>query len=627
MGVRRAAAGRAAIHGPNPKSPPAMTFDSLFSTSPRRRWGAPLCAGLLAVALVLAGCDSNGNGTTEPEPEPEPEPTTLADVVTTTDNLSTLAGVLSDAQVETLSDTNATFTVFAPSNTAFEAYDFSDNADLVAPVVNYHIVQGAAVTAGDLEDGDTFETVQGDTLEVSVEDGSVFVEGALVTTADVEADNGVAHVVDDVLLTNRTAAERLQVTAATETLLQAVSDAGIASAFNDADNNWTTFAPTNQAFENADLSRYSDSEVQQILQYHTLDGVTDSEALLQTLSDEGGEVSLETNQGEDLTITQVSEDSIAFNGGQAGLDLNRLDQRASNGIIHLIDGVLLPPSLEDGTVAEIVTGRNDLSTLTSALPDALAETLGDEDQEFTVFAPANPAFGAIDAGELTGNADLLNEVLTYHVVAGQGIAAGNITDGQTVTTVEGDSLTFTVSNGGVQVNGASVTTADLRGSNGVVHVIDGVLLETVDAVDRAVLTPQFSILADLVGQAGLTEALRGVGPDGEDGLTVFAPTDDAFLAALDEDGSGEIEDDEVPSNAASILQYHVLDDVFFAADVPTMETALPTLEGSDVTVVRDGNAVTLNPGAEASSVAVPNVEVENGVIHGIDTVLQIPSSN
>jgi transforming growth factor-beta-induced protein len=344
-------------------------------------------------------------------------------------------------------------------------------------------------------------------------------------------------------------------------------------------------------------------------------------------SDNDGEISVETNQGEDLTITQVSEDSIAFNDGQAGLDLDRLDQRASNGVIHLIDGVLLPPSLEDGTVAEIVSGRSELSTLTSALPSALVETLSNEDQEFTVFAPANPAFGAIDAGELTGNADLLNEVLTYHVVAGQGIASGNITDGQTVTTVEGDSLTFSVGSGGVQVNGASVTTADLRGSNGVVHVIDGVLLETVDAVDRAVLTPQFSILADLVGQAGLTEALRGVGPDGEDGLTVFAPTNDAFLEALDENGNGEIDDSEVPSNAASILQYHVLDDVFFASDVPTSATDLPTLEGSDVTVVRDGSAVTLNPNNEAASVAVPNVEVENGVIHGIDTVLQIPSSN
>jgi uncharacterized surface protein with fasciclin (FAS1) repeats len=70
-----------------------------------------------------------------------------------------------------------------------------------------------------------------------------------------------------------------------------------------------------------------------------------------------------------------------------------------------------------------------------------------------------------------------------------------------------------------------------------------------------------------------------------------------------------------------ILQYHVLDNVFFAADVPESETDASTLEGSDVTVVRSGNAVTINPNNEGASVTIPDVEVENGVIHGIDTVL------
>ena len=347
-----------------------MTFDSLFP-SPSRRWWAGLYVGLLAVALVLAGCDSNGNGGTDPEPEPEPEPTTLTDIVSNTDNLSTLAGVLSDEQVETLSDTTATFTVFAPSNAAFEAYDFSNNADLVAPVVNYHVVSGAAVTSDQLEDGDTFTTVQGDEIEVSIDgDGNVFVEGAPVTMADVEADNGVAHVIGDVLLTNRTAGERLQVTTATETLFQAVSDAGLASAFNDSENVWTTFAPNNAAFEDADLSGFSDSEIQEILQYHTLDGVTDSEALLQLLSDNGGEVSVPTNQGDEVTITQVAPDSIVFNDGEAALNLDRLDQRASNGIIHQIDGVLIQPSFTRSVSYDLAAQSND-----GAIPEGVAGTV------------------------------------------------------------------------------------------------------------------------------------------------------------------------------------------------------------------------------------------------------------
>jgi len=474
-----------------------------FSAS-SSRWWAGLCTGLLALALVLTGCDSNGGDTVEPEPVPE-DPSTLVDVVTGSDDLSTLAGVLSDDQIEALDDTTQTFTVFAPSNAAFEPYDFSDNGDLVAPVVNYHVVPGAAVTSGELSDGDTFETLQGDELEVTIEDGNVFVEGAPVTAADVEATNGVAHVIGDVLLTNRTATERVQVTSATSTLntalgasagnqaetlndttqtftvfappnaafgpydvdflvnnpellsevlnyhvvagasvtsdqlsdgdtfttvngdeievsidgdgnvfvegtpvtaadieasnaaihlvgdvlltnrlagerLQAttatdslwtaIDGAGLASAFNNSNNTWTTFAPNNEAFANADLSGFSDQEVQEILEYHTLGDVTDSEALLQLLSDNGGEVNVQTNQGDEVTITQVESDSIVFNDGQATLNLDRVDQRASNGIIHEIDGVLIPPSVSQSVSYELEARAND-----GAIPDGVSGTV------------------------------------------------------------------------------------------------------------------------------------------------------------------------------------------------------------------------------------------------------------
>lgn len=275
------------------------------------------------------------------------------------------------------------------------------------------------------------------------------------------------------------------------------------------------------------------------------------------------------------------------------------------------------------TITKLAGNNGDLSTLTSALQAAgLDEDLNAEDQTFTVFAPKDNAFSAIEAGDLTGNSSLLDKVLTYHVVAGQEIAAGDISDGQTVTTLEGEDLTFAKEGDGtVKVNGATVTTADVQASNGVVHLIDGVLLKRANAVERASISPNFSILTDLVGQENLASALSGPGPDGEDGLTVFAPTDQAFLDALDSNGNGTIDSDEVPDNAASILQYHVLDDVFFASDVPTSETDLPTLEGSNATVVRSGSDVTINPNDDNASVVTPNVDVSNGVIHGIDTVL------
>jgi|GEM_PF-2570217 len=331
---------------------------------------ARLCVGLLAMALVLAGCDSNDGGMDDPV-----EATTLADVVSQTESLSTLADALSAAdRAETLDSENATFTVFAPSNDALSAYDVDfliDNADLLGDVLDYHVVQGSAVTSDQLSDGDTFETVQGDEIEVSInEDGNVFVEGAPVTIPDVEADNGVAHVIGDVLLTNRTAAERLQVTSATDQLYQAIDNAGLADAFGNPDNTWTTFAPNNASFENADLSGFSDQEVQQILQYHVLDGVTSSSELVQLLSDNNGEVSVETLQGENVTITEQEDGTIVFNGGDATLNLDRVDQRASNGIIHQIEGLLIPPSFNQSVSYDLAAQSND-----GAIPNGVAGTV------------------------------------------------------------------------------------------------------------------------------------------------------------------------------------------------------------------------------------------------------------
>ena len=342
---------------------------------PHRRLWAGLQVLLLAFALVIVGCDSNGDMDDDNGDDSEPA-TTLTDAVTGSDNLSTLATALQATdRAGVLDDTAETFTVFAPSNAAFESYDvdfLTSNADLLGSVLDYHVVQGAAVLSGDLEDGDTFTTVTEEEIEVSIDDdGNVFVEGAPVTSADIETDNGVAHVIGDVLLTNRTAAERLQVTNATQQLYQAIEGAGLAEAFGNADNTWTTFAPNNAAFENADLSGFSDNEVQQILQYHVIDGITDAESLVQMLSQsDNGEISVSTLQGENVTITQQEDGTIVFNGGEATLNLDRVDQRASNGIIHLIDGVLVPPSFTKSVSYELAAQSND-----GAIPEGVNGTV------------------------------------------------------------------------------------------------------------------------------------------------------------------------------------------------------------------------------------------------------------
>jgi len=267
---------------------------------------------------------------------------------------------------------------------------------------------------------------------------------------------------------------------------------------------------------------------------------------------------------------------------------------------------------ETPSIADYISEVQALSSLNDAVQTAgLASTL-DGDGPFTVFTPTNDAFSpSIDASL---NVPVAQKVLQHHVVSGE-VTSDQLSDGQTVAPLAGADLTIGVGDA-ITVNRATVTNADANAANGVVHVVDKLLA---DAVDRATLTPRFTIFARLVKEADLESALRG--PGANDGRTIFAPTNEALLDLLDANGNGEVESSEIPSNAADVLQYHVLDSVFLAADVPTSETAVTTLEGSDLTVVRDGNAVTLNPNDENASVTTPNVEVDNGVIHGIDTVL------
>jgi uncharacterized surface protein with fasciclin (FAS1) repeats len=298
---------------------------------------------LLVLCGSLAACDSNDDPTTPPMEAPS----TLADLVGNQDNLSTLAAAVEAAGLGDALSGDGPLTVFAPSDAAFEGLTVSDltgDTELLTEVLQYHIVQGA-VLAEDLSDGETLETLQGDELRVSVSDGTVQINGATVTTADVQADNGVAHIIDGVLLENRTAVERLSVTAAAQTLAGAVETAGLGAAFAGAEN-WTVFTPTDEAFADVDLTTFSQSELAEILQYHVIagDAPIASSDLVSLLEDNNGEVNVETLQGEGITFRLEDDGTVVLNGGQATLVPEGLDLFTDNftNIAHLIDGVLLP---------------------------------------------------------------------------------------------------------------------------------------------------------------------------------------------------------------------------------------------------------------------------------------------
>lgn len=272
-------------------------------------------------------------------------------------------------------------------------------------------------------------------------------------------------------------------------------------------------------------------------------------------------------------------------------------------------------SPELGTIVDVAAASADVSTLVAAVQAAgLVETL-EGDGPFTVFAPVNSAFAALGQAKLdvlldTANVALLQKILTYHVVPGN-LSASSLQNG-TLTTASGDQITIDVSGDKPKVNGATITTVDIGASNGVIHLIDGVLTENLDLVDVAVLNG-FSTLASLVEQQSLTSTLRG--SNGGAGFTVFAPTNAAF-AALSAVPSGQ--------DLTNVLLYHVVPNTVPSTALTNGQTVGTALTGASFTV-NLGAGVTITDGSGSTvNVTVTDVQAANGVIHVIDSVI-LPS--
>ncbi|MBT8398265.1 MAG: fasciclin domain-containing protein [Gemmatimonadetes bacterium] len=246
----------------------------------------------------------------------------------------------------------------------------------------------------------------------------------------------------------------------------------------------------------------------------------------------------------------------------------------------------------------------DVAGLTSAL-----EGMG----PFTVFAPTDDAFAAVDPevlNDLLGDSELLTAVLTYHVVPGE-FAAADVAGLSAAPTLNGRDVTLSFDGTTVMVDGATVISADVQASNGIIHVIDQVLLPEpiADIIQTAKGAGIFGTLLAAVDAAGLTETLKGDGP-----FTVFAPTDDAF-AAIDPDALNALLAD--PVALAGVLTYHVVPGELAGADV-LATTALTTVNGADAAISLDGEG---NPRIDDALIIQTDVGARNGIVHVIDRVI------
>lgn len=286
---------------------------------------------------------------------------------------------------------------------------------------------------------------------------------------------------------------------------------------------------------------------------------------------------------------------------------------------------------DNNSIADIASGNSNFSVLVDALGRAnLASTL-DQSGSFTVFAPTNDAFQSFLSAKGFSSlndvpVDVLRQILLNHVVSGTNLS-GSLQTGYVKTLALGSASTtnnlsmfVNVTNSGVRLNGvASVTTADIRASNGVIHVVDAVIdLPTI--VTHATANPNFSTLVGALTSTGQPDFVGILSGNTNAPFTVFAPSNDAFTR-FENQNPGTLAS-LTPAQLTAVLTYHVV------TGANVLSTGIPsgpitTFETGTFTV--NGTTITDEAGRQTNIVAV-DVQAANGVIHVLDNVI-LPNLN
>ncbi|RRQ47614.1 fasciclin domain-containing protein [Maribacter algicola] len=609
---------------------------------------------LLMVAFFFSCSDDD---------QPSPiiiEDDNIVETAQATSSLSSLVSALSKADessnndlITTLSNEDIDFTVLAPSNEAFtdllnrlDGFDSLDDfnsqqlQDLLATILTYHVVSGVAVTSDQLQEGQSITTVQGENLSVSLVGGVSFTDAAgemaSVTTADIQTENGVVHIIDKVLI------PQSALDALSDVLLSSITDLAISvpnlsilvdallTANGDlpavlADGGpFTVFAPTNDAFEAfltannfASLDDVPVEVLTQVLLNHVVNG---------------------TNLSTDLTTGYVSSLSTAgpndsnlslFINTEGGVEINGVaevtsaDNKAINGVVHIVNSVIGLPNIVDHAVA-----NPNLSSLVGALTTdentTFTDLLSDSETDYTIFAPLNTAFGSF----MNPDGNDLNAILSNHVISGTAATSGSLTNmyvNSLATNADGDNLSLYINvDDGVRINGTStVAAADIVATNGIIHAVDTVIdLPTV--VTFATADPNFSSLVGALTSEGQPDFVSVLSTSGEAPapFTVFAPVNDAF-AALSEVPSGDV--------LTAVLNHHVISGGNIVSnDLSDGLVSPATLEGDTLTFsINSENNVTIIDGSGNTDIGIIAVDVQafNGVIHAINKVMIPNTSN
>ena len=573
-----------------------------------------------------------------------PEPKTIVDTAISNGNFTTLVAALEAAGlVATLDDENSTFTVFAPTDAAFallgqETIDaLLADPDTLSDILTYHVINGEvdSVTAISLA-GTTVDMVNGDALALSLDGSNLLVNNVTVTTADIQTDNGIIHVIDAVLippedmgLPTLNIVETAVANGGFTTLVAALQATNLDTVLADESMKFTVFAPTDAAFEligeetindlleNKDvLSSILLQHVVPVAEVNSITAYSLNGTMVDTAS--MAKIALKINTATDM---------LMFGG--ANIIMKNI--YTTNGIIHVIDAVVVgdvevpAPAM---SLTDVAIGNGNFSTLVSALQSTgLASTLANVDNTFTVFAPTDAAFDKLPEGTLENlTTEQLTDILLYHVLSGKVMADGAISIAQSMENMaemaNGNNASLSYLDSTLFINGAKVSIADVMAENGVIHAIDNVIIppSTVDMptqniVEVALADPDnFSTLVDALIAADLVTTLSN-----EDATyTVFAPTNAAF-AKIDESALSALLNNKAA--LTDVLLTHVVSGPAISSFDAYGANGKMLTTVSDKTVDVMIDAVTGQLVIGGANVVISDVYTTNGVIHVIDTVI------
>jgi uncharacterized surface protein with fasciclin (FAS1) repeats len=561
---------------------------------------------VLGLSIMLFGCSDDDNKVEIQAPAPEPN--TVFDVASANGSFNTLVSLLEATNLDdTLDNANSTFTVFAPTDEAFAALGqetldaLAADPDKLSSILTYHVLGSKVEAQAALSSaGNTVETVNGANIALSLSGENLLINTSTVTATDVMADNGVIHVIDSVLMPPAPTESNANIVATAKangnfnTLIAALERTGLDSVLSDDSGTFTVFAPTDAAFAaigdkliNTLLA--NPDVLSDILKQHVLPINADSVTAM-SLNGKSVKTVLENELG--ISINPET-DSLMFGGAK----IVTKDIVTTNGTIHVIDSVIvgdvtLPQSF--GTIADVASENGSFNTLVSLLAaTGLDSEVSDPTKTFTVFAPTDAAFTALGQETLTalqGDTEALKNILLYHVIAEQKVmsdAAISVANSEESLVAMGNGSNAALSTTGATlfINDSAISAANVMADNGVIHVLDKVIMPpkdmgepTKNVVQTASDTDSLSTLVTALGVADLVDALGN--PDAN--FTVFAPTNAAFkkipsdtLNALlaDKDALGAVLKQHVLASSVSSLNA-------FAANGAEVET----LQGNKLSV-------------------------------------------